>query len=138
MSFKTLRTLSGHSTKELPTQWRMNWYLHCAKLILRTNLILLVMKLKLAVSLMPDQIPFQSDTGFFFFYIWHLPSKNFQKQLIVTFFFLVCTLLFWGFNVFFCLSEQTFVTIRYRWASTPQKVWSINQFIVIYIYKYAI
>lgn len=50
----------------------------------------------------------------FFFYIWHLPSKNFQKQLIVTFFFLVCTLLFWGFNVFFCLSEQTFVTIRYR------------------------
>lgn len=49
----------------------------------------------------------------FFFYIWHLPSKNFQKQLIVTF-FLVCTLLFWGFNVFFCLSEQTFVTIRYR------------------------
>lgn len=24
---------------------------------------------------------------FVFFYIWHLPSKNFQKQLIVTFFF---------------------------------------------------
>lgn len=137
MSFKTLRTLSGHSTKELPTQWRMNWYLHCAKLILRTNLIFLVMKLKLAVSLMPDQIPFQSDIGFFFLYL--APSiQKLSKTVDCHIFFLVCTLLFWGFNVFFCLSEQTFVTIRYRWASTPQKVWSINQFIVIYIYKYAI
>lgn len=136
MSFKTLRTLSGHSTKELPTQWRMNWYLHCAKLILRTNLIFLVMKLKLAVSLMPDQIPFQSDIGFFFISGTFHP-KTFKNSWL-SHFFLVCTLLFWGFNVFFCLSEQTFVTIRYRWASTPQKVWSINQFIVIYIYKYAI
>lgn len=66
------------------------------------------MKLKLAVSLMPDQIPFQSDIGFFFLYL----APSIQKHCHI--FFLVCTLLFWGFNVFFCLSEQTFVTIRYR------------------------
>lgn len=88
---------------------------------------------------MPDQIPFQSDIGFLFFFLYLAPSiQKLSKTVDGHIFFLVCTLLFWGFNVFFCLSEQTFVTIRYRWASTPQKVWSINQFIVIYIYKYAI
>lgn len=71
------------------------------------------MKLKLAVSLMPDQIPFQSDIGCFFLYL--APSiQKLSKTVDCHIFFLVCTLLFWGFNVFFCLSEQTFVTIRYR------------------------
>lgn len=45
-----------------------------------------------------------------FFFLYLAPSI--QKHCHI--FFLVCTLLFWGFNVFFCLSEQTFVTIRYR------------------------
>lgn len=72
------------------------------------------MKLKLAVSLMPDQIPFQSDIGFLFF-LYLAPSiQKLSKTVDCHIFFLVCTLLFWGFNVFFCLSEQTFVTIRYR------------------------
>lgn len=72
------------------------------------------MKLKLVVSLMPDQIPFQSDIGFFFF-LYLAPSiQKLSKTVDCHIFFLVCTLLFWGFNVFFCLSEQTYVTIRYR------------------------
>lgn len=73
------------------------------------------MKLKLAVSLMPDQIPFQSDIGFLFFFLYLAPSiQKLSKTVDCHSFFLVCMLLFWGFNVFFCLSEQTFVTIRYR------------------------
>lgn len=73
------------------------------------------MKLKLAVSLMPDQIPFQSDISFLFCFLYLAPSiQKLSKTVDCHIFFLVCTLLFWGFNVFFCLSEQTFVTIRYR------------------------
>lgn len=51
----------------------------------------------------------------FYFFLYLAPSiQKLSKTVDCHIFFLVCTLLFWGFNVFFCLSEQTFVTIRYR------------------------
>lgn len=51
----------------------------------------------------------------FFSFLYLAPSiQKLSKTVDCHIFFLVCTLLFWGFNVFFCLSEQTFVTIRYR------------------------